>query len=159
MVALIRVIALLGFGWLADVTGVRPAILVMAGIAFVGTLAATIKYPELWQYRSRTEPPPEEGVAVRQPAVAGPLGLVMHYLETHTDTKFVVAEQRWLNAASLLIIGVGWVAVLVTMPVQALGIAVVIAVAIGGAGLVRVAAQRLKPMLEERERRGGGPAS
>ena len=159
MVALIRVIALLGFGWLADVTSVRMAILVMAGVSFVGTLAATIKYPELWRYRSPTEPSPGEDVVVRRPAVAGPAGLVMHYLETHTDSEFVVAEQRWLNAASLLIIGVGWVALLVTMPVHALGIAVVIAGAIGGAGLVRVVAERLKPVLEERERRGAGPAS
>jgi len=159
MVALIRVIALLGFGWLADVIGVRPAILMMAGVSFVGTLAATIKFPELWRYRSPTAPPPEEGVVVRRPAPPAPPGLVVHYLEAHTDSEFVVAEQRWLNAASLLIVGVGWVALLVTMPVQALGIAAAVAGAIGGAGLVRAAAQHLKPMMEERERRGSGPAS
>ena len=155
VVALMRVIALLGFGWLADAIGVRPAILMMAGVSFVGTLVAVMRFPELWRYRSPLAPSPEEGVVVRRPAGAGPLGPVIRYLETHTDSEFVVAEQQWLNAASLLIIGVGWLALLVTMPAEAVGIAV----AIAGAFLVRVAAGRLKPVLEERERRGAGPAS
>ncbi len=150
MVALIRVAALVGFGWLADQTGVRLAILVMAGISFVGTLAATVRYPEMWRYRSPVMARPPEVAPVARVT----FGTLNRYLEARTDAEFVVSEQRWLNLASLLIVGVGWAALLIIMPAQALGVAASIAGAVGLAGLVRAAAGRLKPVLEERERRG-----
>jgi MFS family permease len=142
LVAFVRTSALVGFGWLADQriasfddpTGVRTAILAMAAISCAGTLVAIVLFPALWRYRVAVAPaPPPPRVALpvatlgeMEGARAAP-GLLIRYLDDHADPEFIVSEQRWLNAAVLAIVGVGWLVLLATLPVPALGILAVVA--------------------------------
>jgi len=158
VVALVRTIALLGFGWLADqriawlgdASGVRTAIMVMAAISWVGTLAAAARFPALWNYRAEAAPIPLE-----RPPVVGEFedtraapGVVLQFLETHTDPEFIKSEQVWLNAAVLAIVGVGWLALFAAHRGPALGILAVITATVVAYGLFRAIWRRLRPSAE-----------
>ncbi|MDR7522173.1 MAG: MFS transporter [Armatimonadota bacterium] len=168
LVALIRVAALLGFGALADLfgpqTGPRAAILAMAGISLVGTFVAAARFPVLWRYRIPIQPRVGETAPVTAVAEGlahriAPFGAIIRVLIDRTDPEFDPAEQRWLNAATLLIVGVGWLVLLMVQPPQAFGIAAAVAVSILIAHLVRVMAGRLWPSAGGHETGGAGQAS
>ncbi len=160
LVALMRVTALLGFGWLADAFSVRAAILAMASISFIGTLGAAIRFPTLRRYRVEDAPTATKARAGIGEAVAATMspGIVTRFLDTHTDPQFIISEQRWLNAASLLIVGMGWLVLLTILPVKALGIGAATAGTIAVATLARSIGRRLRAPSGGHERSGGGVA-
>jgi len=158
VVAVVRTIALLGFGWLADQginwlgdpSGVRAAILVMAGVSWVGTLVAAVGFPVLWSYVTRFEPGRQpQRITPTLGEVRTPSGVVAQFLDSHADPEFIVSEQRWLNAAVLAIVGGGWLMLLVTTPGVALGVLVVISATVVAYNPVRAILKRLRLSAEE----------
>jgi MFS family permease len=138
--AIVRVAALLGFGWLADVIGIREAVLGMACVAGAGTVAAGVMYPALWRYRTapdapRAEPAPHVERQLSEPAWSYTLNRVML---AKLEPDFFAGEQRWLNAATIAIVGVGWLLLLLTSAVQAIAMAA----AIGGVWLIAIGVKR-----------------
>ncbi|MGQ0569461.1 MAG: MFS transporter [Armatimonadota bacterium] len=145
-VSLVRVVALLGFGSLGDRIGVRPSILAMAGLSLMGAVAAAIRYPTLLRYRAD-----EPSTAIKrdtQPArrLGEPMlsWVMSRLIGARVEPEFIVAEQRWLNGASLLIVGLGWFLLLTALPIPALGLAGTVAAAVGLAAFVRWVGRRLK---------------
>lgn len=142
LVALMRAAALLGFGALGDLVGIRAAILAMAGISAVGTAVAAMRSPVLWWYRvpdlARVR---DAGLRAADAAgglggIGAPFSALARVLLDRADPEFDPAEQRWLNLATLLIVAVGWLVLLVQLPIEALGVA---AVAAGAAGVAYAA--------------------
>lgn len=150
--ALMRATALLGFGWLADQTTVRGAILAMAGISVAGTLLARLRFPALWRYGLEEAPVPRRvapapaGVMADldgrlvEPALSFTLGRL---LRADIDPEFDEAEQRWLNAAVMIIVGAGWLALAATAPLQTAAMTGAVVVALGVAHLIRRAGGRV----------------
>jgi MFS family permease len=127
--AMVRVAALLGFGWLADVVGIREAILAMAGVAGAGSIVAGVMFPALWRYRAAPSPPsievsPQVERQLAEPAWSYTLNRA---IAARLEPDFVAEEQRWLNAATMGIVGLGWGLLLLTSAVHAVGIAAAIA--------------------------------
>jgi len=159
VVAVVRTIALLGFGWLADQginwlgdpSGVRAAILVMAGVSWVGTLVAAVGFPELWRYLTYFEPgvPKHGRILPGVGEVRTPSSIVAQFLDTLADPEFIVSEQRWLNAGVLAIVGGGWLTLLVTIPGVALGVLVVISATVVAYSRVRAILKRRRLSPEE----------
>ncbi len=122
--AVVRVTALLGFGWLADHSGTRTAIVSMAVISAAGTMVAVFRYPDLWRYRAegsvwRTRASPASEV---MPTPAS-TSVILRLLDSRSDPQFIAIEQRWLNGASIGIVGLGWLVFLLLSPARALWIA------------------------------------
>ncbi len=131
VLAAVRGASLILFGWLADLTTVTASILTMAVFSFLATLAAVAWFPVLWKYRERVVPRTAEEVAVgREATPASRYGFLRHHLEVHTAPEFAIAEQRWLNAAVQLVVGLGWLGLLAREPVGALGFATAVAAAV-----------------------------
>jgi MFS family permease len=123
--AVVRTIALVGFGWLADVLGVRPIILVMAGLALGGTLVATMLVREVWAYKGTYQPevPAHESVDLdRTIDEPGWSPLLNRLIRADIEPEFSAPEQRWLNVASVGIVATGWFLLLLERPWAALGI-------------------------------------
>ena len=150
LVALMRASALLGFGALGDLIGIRAAILAMAGISAAGTVVAAVRFPVLWRYRVPDLPRAREAGLRAAEAAGGsggkgaPFSALARILLDRTDPEFDPAEQRWLNLATLLIVAVGWVVLLVQLPARALGVAAAAAGAVGIAYLARLIGRRLR---------------
>ncbi len=145
--AAVRVVALVGFGWLADATkDVRLAIVVMATLSFLGTLGVAIKFPVIWRYRPRAVTSEPRVAATRQEAglVPPPPGLLGRYLMTLTTPEFAVSDQHALNRAILLILGVAWLALLAREPVGAAGLTAAIVSLFLIRALARSLARRLR---------------
>ena len=157
VIAVVRVAALVGFGWLADRIGVRVAILTMAAISFVGTLGVALRFSVLWHYRLESVPSTPDARAVIGEVVATPAfhGALVRYLEAHAAPEFVISEQRWLNAATILIVAGGWLVLLTILPIQALGVAAIIAATLAIATLIRSIGRRLRVATEGQEGGGG----
>ncbi len=156
VLAIIRVTALLGFGWLADLTSVRFAILTMATISFSASLGAAVLFPALWRYRVEAA---QDQTHVAVPSFFSALkssSAVWRYFAARTEPEFITSEQRWLNVAVLLIVVSGWLALLVILPIQAFGILVTIGVTFLVANLARSLARRLRASHPGQERFGGG---
>lgn len=160
VLAVVRVTALLVFGWLADLTSVRIAILAMAAISLIGTMGAAVRFPAVWRYRVEATPTVGDARAVSGKPMAAPrfFDIVTRFLGAHTAPEFTAAEQRWLNAVSLLVVGGGWLVLLVATPVQALGTVAAIAAAVGVATLARSIGRRLRAPPAGHGRGGGGAA-
>ncbi len=166
LVALMRVAALLGFGKLADAAGIRTAIIAMASISLLGTSLAARLFPALWRYRSAEPerpvdiqtilegsgrfPTPDAGRGLL-PALSS-VWAVLRSSTSAVDPEFEASEQRWLNKVTLLIVGVGWLTLLLQAPIQALGLAATVAVAVVVARAAKQIAGRLRPLDEGQER-------
>lgn len=128
-VAIVRVSALLGFGWMADLVGVREAILAMAWLALAGTTIATLRFPALWRYSSnpvRSVPRSHSGTylpLLRQLGEPSISRAVLRLAGAHVDQEFAHDEQRWLNAACLVIVTVGWLVLAFHSPGPAAAVA------------------------------------
>lgn len=144
-VSLVRVCALLGFGWMADLVGVRAAVVTMAGLSLVGSAATAVRFPTLWRYQAdRVRPTPVGPAAAREPTMPGVAAAFSRLIRARDDAQFVYSEQHWLNLVSLAIVGTGWLVLLATFPVQALGVAASVAGAVAAARLVRLSGDRLR---------------
>jgi MFS family permease len=128
-VAVVRASALLGFGWLADLFGVRETILAMAGLALAGTIVATLRFPALWRYSSasnrlapRSYDRPHFPLLQQlvEPSISG---VVLRLAGAHIDQEFAHNEQRWLNAACLTIVAFGWLVLVFHSPGPAIAVA------------------------------------
>jgi MFS family permease len=157
-VSVVRVCALLGFGWMADLVGVREAILAMAGISLLGSVVVAVRFPALWQYRigDVLQVAKKEAEVPREAAEAGVVAAISRLIRARDDPEFIVSEQRWLNAASLAIVVTGWLILLLTLPTQALGLAGAVAGVAGVASLVRWGGQRLRARGGGHDSDGGG---
>lgn len=166
LVALMRVAALLGFGKLADAAGIRVAIVAMASISLLGTTLAARFFPVLWRYRA-VEPKrrvdiqavlagsgsfPSLGADRSLLPALSSIWAVLRSTVSAVDPEFEASEQRWLNKATLLIVGVGWFALFMQAPTQALGLAATVAVAVIVAKVVKEVAGRLRASDEGKER-------
>ena len=145
VVACMRAIALVGFGWMADRVGVRPAILTMAGISAGGTLIAAARSPGLWNYKSPTqaESTVDAVFVERQPSIRKTLYLLHSKIKPQRDPQFAPEEQRRLDKMVLILLGVGWVSFLLVDQVHALAILAASALALCVAALLRRLAKLL----------------
>jgi len=146
-VALIRVVALVGFGWIADSFGIREAIVLMAGISLAGTVGAAIRYPALWRYSLGRLRPLVDKSEANGPILAenGATGIVKRFLEGQTSPEFVVSEQKSLSFVTSIITIAGLLLLFATLPLEALGLVVAIAGAVVAAVVVRFAGRRFRP--------------
>lgn len=150
VLAVVRLVSLVGFGWLADIVGVRSAILAMAGLSLAGTAAAAALFPAAWRYgvQEPSRAPIAQPALTPTPAAVPPLpparGLLFQYLEAKVDPEFSIPEQARLNAISIGIVLLGWLILLARRPVEAIGVALVVAATVAIAGWVRAWGERLK---------------
>jgi MFS family permease len=161
-VAIVRVVSLTGFGWLADTIGIRQAIAAMASTALFGSSLAAVRFPALWRYLTPgrqvvpslvpLEAQPVLEAHIKEPPLAW---LVTRVAGASLDPEFAESEQRWLNTATLAIVGLGWLAFLVSLPGPALGTAAVVIATSTLPGFAR-ARWRWQRLLREDRGRGRG---
>jgi MFS family permease len=145
VVACMRAIALVGFGWLADHFGVRFAIVTMAGISLVGTGVAAVRSSTLWHYDSnRASETPSASRVDSRLEFRKVMRSLYNKIEPRMDPQFASDEQRRLNRMVLILLGMGWLAFLVTNQLHALAIVGASAVSLCIASLARSIA-RLRP--------------
>ncbi len=128
--AAVRVLSMLVFGELADLVGVRIAVLGMAGLSLVGVAVGLTAFPEILRL----------GGTPKKPAAAMISGLtgVFQTAYRHSaatligtmDTVYRIVPQRMLNTAVLLIVGAAWLAVMLTRLDLALFVAAVVTAAV-----------------------------
>ena len=128
--AVVRVLSMLVFGELADLIGVRIAVLGMSGLSLIGIALGLIAFPEILRLGGTTEK-----TAAVIPSLGGVLRGVYRQLVATLigamDTVYRIEPQRMLNAAVLLIVGTAWLALVLTQLDLALfTVAVVTAAAI-----------------------------
>jgi len=128
--AVVRVLSMLVFGELADLIGVRIAVLGMSGLSLIGIALGLIAFPEILRLGGTTEK-----TAAVIPSLGGVLRRVYRQLVATLigamDTVYRIEPQRMLNAAVLLIVGTAWLALVLTQLDLALfTVAVVTAAAI-----------------------------
>lgn len=135
--AIVRTAALLGFGWLADVTSVRFAVVTMAGLGFLGTITMTALFPSVWRYRSRVQTErTQPSKSFLQSLPKPPFGAILARVAA-VDPQFSPEEQHWLNLAVLAVVATGWLVVLTSSPVPAVFTLATALTLWGGASLVR----------------------
>ncbi|MDR5694123.1 MAG: MFS transporter [Armatimonadota bacterium] len=109
----VNALALLGFGALADILGVRQSILVMAGLTLVLLL--------LWIWRNP---------AVTQDS-KGWWDMLWRRVTGYVDPEYDEVQQRWLNLVTMAIVAVGWVLFTIRQPAIGFEIAGIILAAWG----------------------------
>ena len=119
--AITRVVSPLLFGAIAERSGIRPAIFLMAGVGAIGTLVAVWRYPAVRQFDRDWKGSGSWMSALLKPFVEP------------VDTEFQEAPQRWLNVVSLLVAGVGWMIIAIENYLTALAL-LIAAVGIGVLG-------------------------
>jgi MFS family permease len=156
-VALVRVIALLGFGLLGDRIGVKATIATMAALSLTGTAYSLLRYPALWRYRVVQPLPSRDKSPHLKRGMAEPdwSYLASRVMRADMESDFVASEQRWLNSASAVIVVVGWLVLLLTYPVQAIGMAGSMVALVSVAVVVRWGTDRLR---SRPERQGSSTA-
>jgi MFS family permease len=140
VVAIVRVGALLFFGWLADLISVRASIAAMAVLSLSGTILVTLAMPQLWRYVGPAVAP--EARDLFRPIgeqLRGSLGVALAFIMPRADRTFEPAEQSWLDRATATIALFGWGAMLLLRPAIALGTAVVVLCAVLAALMLRLA--------------------
>jgi len=154
VVACMRAAALVGFGWIADRFGVRPAILIMAGISMFGTIIAAVRSPALWRYRSAgdSERALDSLPSGRDLGFRDILPALYSKIEPREDPQFAAEEQQRLNKMVLLLLGVGWVSFLLADQIHALAVLVAAAASLCIAGLIRRIGRHLPAAHRDRER-------
>lgn len=159
LVAVVSVISMLAFGWLADSSGIRAAVVTMASVSFVGALAATVRFPVLWRYGVQSVPTEQSAGAISRETTLGRFpGGVARFLEAHIAPDLPRPGQQTLNAAVLLIVGFGWLALVVTLPLQALGLLAVVGGTLVIARVAHSIGRRLRAQLGRHEGGGGDAA-
>ncbi len=152
-VSTIRVAALLLFGALADATTVRTSVFAMAAVSLAGTIGAGVRFPALLRYSATRTTVPTAPLIPFTKQVAEPVlsQVIVRISGARADPDFSSHEQRWLNASALAIVVVGWLLVLLDLPMQALGGA---GVAAGTMVVVNVVRRGRRAAL--RQEKGGG---
>lgn len=121
----VRLTAMLAFGYVADHVGVRESVLGMAGLSLLGVLLGLRLFPEVFRFDSREK---TASVEAGRPVVA--FGGVVSTLIHATDEAHSKVPQAGLNVIVSLIIGVAWITLLVRDPGPAMYISGTVAVAI-----------------------------
>jgi MFS family permease len=147
--AFMRVSSLLLFGWLADKTSVRVAIVSMAATSFGGVLVATVRFPGLWRLPFLAEAPAWRDGKIGSVG-RGLSDVLRQSLERYVASEFSIPEQRWLNGAALAVLGVSWVALFARQPLPAVATAGVAIATLWAALTLRMVARRV------RHQRSGG---
>ncbi len=101
-------LALLGFGALADILGVRESILIMAGLTLVLLLIWIRQNPEITQDSM------------------GWWDAIWRKVTGYVDPEYDEVQQRWLNLVTMVIVAVGWVLFTIRQPSIGFGIAGII---------------------------------
>ncbi|MDR7556784.1 MAG: MFS transporter [Armatimonadota bacterium] len=116
LVALMRAVSLVGFGWVADAVGVRFSILAMATISTIGTLLAAIRFPSVWHYDGRAIGANTRlGIGVFAERI---LSDFFVSLVDRCSPEFAREEQVWLNSVVLAMVAAFWLVFLVAFPLQ-----------------------------------------
>jgi len=152
VVACVRAIALLGFGWMADRLGVRAAILMMAGISALGTALAALRSPALWRYRSPSDSQPSSEFGERASEVGHrTIGrLLFNNMKPMEDPQFAPEEQRRVNNLVLIMLGAGWAIFLLVDWVHALAVLGAVGATLCVASLARRVLRHLRSAHRER---------
>ena len=152
VVACVRAIALLGFGWMADRLGVRAAILMMAGISALGTALAALRSPALWRYRSPSDSQPSSEFGERASEVGHRTigGLLFNNMKPMEDPQFAPEEQRRVNNLVLIMLGAGWAIFLLVDWVHALAVLGAVGATLCVASLARRVLRHLRSAHRER---------
>lgn len=125
IVAGMRAAALLGFGWLADETNARFAVVSMAALSLVGIVVATWKFPALARYHVVGGP---WGLPPARSLVPGAFQLkdaLSTYALNHADREFSSEFQMKLNIIVMVLLLAGWLAILATHTMVAIAIVAV----------------------------------
>jgi len=149
----VRVAALLLFGLLADVTTVRTSILAMSVVSLAGAIGVGVRFPVLLHYHvTRTRVPTGPLIPFTK-QVAEPLifQVISRLSGAQADPDFSSKEQRWLNASALAIVTVGWLLVLLHLPIQAIG-----GVGVAAVTMVVVNVVRWGRRVALKQEKGGG---
>jgi MFS family permease len=150
VVALVRVTALLFFGWLADALSIRASIIAMALVSLSGVVLVTLRLPQLWRYGATDAPPAlDDASSPSRGRLRAVLRVAIALLTPRADMTFEREEQAWLDRTTAAIALAGWGVLLLLRPALALGTAVVVA----GAA---IAAVTLRLALSRFGRRGSG---
>jgi len=123
--AVIRVLAMLLFGALADLIGIRQAVVLMGVVSVAGVVAGLIRFPEIPAIGTVIRP---GDASVRKPAFSSIRfgGLLLNAC----DPGYAGVPQRNLNAAVLVIVVVAWGSLLLLETRGALGILAVVGAAV-----------------------------
>ncbi|MGH7404314.1 MAG: MFS transporter [Candidatus Methylomirabilales bacterium] len=121
----VRLVAMLGFGYVADHVGIRESVLGMAGLSLSGLILGLRLLPEVARYGyAGGAPSGERG----KPTLT--FGRIAYILFDATDAAYLNVPQRSLNVAVGLLVGVAWVLLLAMDPGSAISVAGTVAAAI-----------------------------
>lgn len=150
--AAVRVLAMLVFGKLADLAGVRIAVLSMSGISLLGIAFGFIAFPEVLRVDQIGRPaapslvPSGVGRRLRRYLVGT--------LIEGVDPGYPVDAQRVLNTSVLLIVGAAWIAIALVHP----HLAAFVALTVGAAVVFRIIYRRWQGIVGSKNVRQGIPA-
>jgi MFS family permease len=121
----VRLTAMLVFGYVADYVGVRESVLGMAVLSFLGVLLGLRLFPEVLRFGSVERVSP--GYAGKPIGAPSRVGSILIY---STDPAYSKVPQEGLNATVALIISVTWIVIVVRDPGPAMYISATVAAAV-----------------------------
>jgi len=129
--AMVRVLAMLGFGLLGDWLSIRFSILAMACLSVFGVLVGMLLFPEVAGYRGTANGQSIQMFSrVRGRFPDMPRPTLATLLLDSRDLAYEGQSQRTQNAVALLISGAAWVGFLIRNPRAALFVPATIAAAV-----------------------------
>jgi MFS family permease len=143
VVAIVRVVALLWFGWLADSTSIRASIVVMAIVSLAGNVLVTVRTPQLWRHGVTADAGGYSELLALGRRLREALRIVRTFLTPRADKTFAPAEQAWLDGVTAAIALAGWGALFVRKPVLALGAALLVTSVVVVGLALRLAVRRV----------------
>lgn len=124
--ALVRVAAMLGFGFLADLSSVRLAVFSMAGVSVLGIAAGLLLFPEVGSLGSPLAAKRPPYFEARTSGAPWRFGLLLE----SKDLAYGTDSQRTPNIAALFIVGTAWIGLLIRNPGPGFYIPLVVAAAV-----------------------------
>jgi MFS family permease len=107
---LVRIVAPLIFGAIADTYGIRASMLGMAMVGALGSALVVVFHPSVWRFDAGPRVSWDERLFVFARSVIG-----------QVNPEFDVMQQNWMSFLSLLIVFLGWLGLFYRSPVQAVG--------------------------------------
>jgi len=130
--AMVRVLAMLGFGLLGDWAGIRTSILAMTGLSISGVLVGMVLFPEVAEYgRARIPSETQPVSGARRGALETRCPRLIALLLCPRDLAYGEHSQFTQNAAAFLISSAAWLGFLIRNPRPALFVPAIVAAAAG----------------------------
>jgi MFS family permease len=124
---LVRIVAPLIFGAIADKYGIRVSMLGMAMVGALGSALVVVSHPFLWRFDAGTRSSWHERLFGFARPVIG-----------QTNPEFAATQQNWMSLLSLLLVFLSWLGLFYRFPVRGVGVfLVVLILAWAGAAIQR----------------------